>query len=383
MRDEIKTFIVYAIVFAVLEVVFYYVFTSDLLSGYYSIESVRVFLFAMKDGIGYFWFGSLAFFAAIILPKVFSGSVMNRVSSAFGVFGGILMVQLILTSPFVSLQIQGLSGLIFISELVILAFATGYYISKDYNQRFIPEIIQASAFIIGAFLAWEIIVKLPIEYNTHIATAAAVGLGFSGVSILFYPLRVSDNQIFRKLGVWFSSSTSGKFLMGFFLALYLSLMRPYMFDLNSEFLLLGEWVVIGLITGGSLLWVRSNLRPPKSEELYGQWVINENAPKKHKQMIITRSTEEMKTIKDYVDDFVVDGMKSDILLFIMRSSFDKGLAYYKVHNILENFINYQDLPMPRFSFLKEAELAKKENFDNRRKVLGMTIEKMNEAYRSL
>jgi len=383
LKEEIKTFIIYAIIFGVLEIVFYYVFTSDLLSGLYYTESFRVFLFVMKDGIGYFLFGLLAFFVAIILPKVFCGSVVDRLSSAFGVLGVILMVQLMLTSTFVPLQIQELSGLIFISELVILGFATGYYIFKDYDQRFLPEIVQASAFIVGAFLVWEIIVKLPIDYNTHIATAAAVGLGFAGLSVLFYPLRLSNNQILKKLGVWFSSSTSRKFFMGFFLTLYLSLMRPYIFDLNSEFLLLGEWVGIGLITAGSLLWVRSNLRPPESEGIYNQYLANKNAPKKHKQMIITSSTEEMKTIKEYVDDFVVEGMKSDVLLFITKSSFEKGLTFYKLHNVLEDFINYQDLPMPRFSFLKEVELVKKENFENRRKILRSTIEKMNEAYRSM
>jgi hypothetical protein len=141
-------------------------------------------------------------------------------------------------------------------------------------------------------------------------------------------------------------------------------------------------VLIGIVTGGLLLWVRASLRAPGYESFHTQWMFEEDAPKKHRQRISTKSTEEMMTAKEYIDDFVKYGLKTDIVLFIVQSCYDKGLPFHKFNKILSDLVEYEDNPAPRLCSLGEDDFVVKENLQKRRRVLAMTIEKLNEAFRS-
>lgn len=380
MREEFKTVIWLAIVYTALILVFYYVFSSDILSMLYYNENLRHILLAIKDGIAIFLAAFTIMFTGIALPKVFSGSVMKYISNALMLFGGILLLHFHLTSPFVNPELQTLSGYIFITAATVLVFSTAYYVSREYNQRLLPSTIKASAFFVVAFLARELLLEVPWEYSEYVATAAAVGLIFTGVTALFYPLKFSSNQIFKKTGGWFSSSTKDKFILGFFITLYFSFLRPYVYDAYSDFSLLAEWVCVGIIATGTLLWLRSNLRTKMSEPIPYEWYQLQHAPKKHKQEIKTKSTEELMTVKHYIDEFVKEREKNDILLFIVKSSQDKGLTFDRLYDVVEDLVNYQDISPPRFAFLKEAEFIKKENIERRRNVLATTIQKLSDAY---
>jgi len=380
VREEFKTVIWLAIVYTALILVFYYVFSSDILSMLYYNENLRHILLAIKDGIAIFLAAFTIMFTGIALPKVFSGSVMKYISNALMLFGGILLLHFHLTSPFVNPELQTLSGYIFITAATVLVFSTAYYVSREYNQRLLPSTIKASAFFVVAFLARELLLEVPWEYSEYVATAAAVGLIFTGVTALFYPLKFSSNQIFKKTGGWFSSSTKDKFILGFFITLYFSFLRPYVYDAYSDFSLLAEWVCVGIIATGTLLWLRSNLRTKMSEPIPYEWYQLQYAPKKHKQEIKTKSTEELMTVKHYIDEFVKEREKNDILLFIVKSSQDKGLTFDRLYDVVEDLVNYQDISPPRFAFLKEAEFIKKENIERRRNVLATTIQKLSDAY---
>lgn len=382
MRAEVKTLVIYSVVFAIIEIGFYVVFASDFLSAFYSTESVRVVLTALKENIHYFVIGFFAFFVFLILPKLYSGIIINRLSKTISVLGAVFIVQFCFSIPLLPLEMRQSGGLFFVTELTMLGFGTAYYLLKDYNQKFLPELVKALAFFVIAFLSWEIMARLPISSNADVGTAFAVGFAFAGFCMLLYPLRFSENKIIKKVGVWFTSSASNKFILGFFLTIYFSLIRPYLGGFNSEYLMLGEWGLIGIVTGSMLLWVRSNLKAPDYDIFHNQWVVKEDAPKKHKQQIFTKSTAELKTVNEYVNDFVKYGLKTDLLLFIVQSCYDKGLPFYKFSKILRDFIEYKDNPAPRFGSLGERDFVVKQNLQNRREVLAITIEKLNEAFRS-
>lgn len=380
MRDEAKSFLSYTIVFVVCVLLFYYVFSGDLLSGLYYNESFRLILIYIKDEMIFFLAAFSVFYIAGILSRILSGCIVKRLSKALIVLGVVIIFQSILESSFVNPEIQALSGLILTTWILMLGFSTAYYISRDYNQRVLPSIIEAIALFTSAFLVFQFSPHFPFEYSSFVATAMAVGFVFAGVTTLFYPLRLSKTQALKKIGVWFSSSLKDKFLIGFFITLYLSLLRPYLSDLASEFFILGEWICVGLIAGISILWFRANLKTQMSNPISYQWMLNEDAPKKHKQEIQTESTEELNTLKVRIEKFLVEGNKKDILLFLTKMSVNKKLTIDVLCSVMEDLVDYQDVSKPRFSFLKEAELIKEENIERRKTVLGNTIEKLNKAY---
>ena len=242
MRGETRIFLVYVVIFLIFGLIVYYVFSSDLLVGLYNVESARNLLLAIKEGMGLFIVAFVSFCAGISLPKVFAGIGVNRISKALIIFAGLLIMQLViqvvLICSFVPLEIQNLSYLFLFVEVTILVLTVSYYISKDYNQRYIPKLIQALIFFVLALSVWEIILKVPFDYNYQLATAVSVGLVVSGVTVFFYPLRSSKNRGLKKIGIWISSSTLYVFLLIVFLTLYLVLLRPYLFNLNSVLFLL-------------------------------------------------------------------------------------------------------------------------------------------------
>lgn len=380
MKQEYKTIIILVIVYAALISGLYYMLSSDVLSTIYYTEDAGPVISVIQEGTVLFLAAFTLLFTAFALPKVVSGSVVGYISNALIVFGVILAFQVFLASPFVHPDVQALSGNIFIAEITILGFATAYYLSQAYNQRLLPALIKAAAFFAAAFLVGQILLGIQWEYSEYVATAVTVGLLFTGVTVLFYPLKFSGNKILKKLGGWFSSSTKDKFLIGFITTLYLSFIRPSLYSVNSDYTLLGEWICISLIAGGTFYWLRSNLREEMTNQLPLEWYQTAHAPRKHKQKIETKSTKELTVAKEYIDQFVKEGIKGDILFFIITSGHEKGLTFDCVFDVVEDLINYQDLSTPRFTFLKEIEWNKKENIERRRAVLATTIQKLSEAH---
>lgn len=377
---ETKNLIILSSVFTASVAVFYCLFSSDILINISYNEAMRLTVSSIKDGMNSFLICFTLFFVAIALRNIFTGPAAKDVSNALMLFGCIVVINFYLTSSYINPEIRPLGTPWFYVMIAIITFATAYYISREYNQRMMPSIVKASAYFVLAFLIRFLLLAIAWEYIEYVAISAAVGLIFAGVATLLYPLTLSRNQTVKKTGEWFSQSDIDKFAIGFGIALYLSFLRPYLYGAYGDYALLAEWVCVALIAGGILFWLRSNLRTKMTDFLSLELYQVSNMPKRHKQKIDIKTTEEFLTVNEYIDEFVKEGAKADILLFIIKSSQEKGLTYDSIYDIVENLVNYQDIAPPRFAFLKETEFIQKENFERRRSVLTDTIQKLSKKY---
>ena len=247
-----KNLIILSTVFTASVALFYYLFSSDILLNISYNEAMQLTVTSIKDGINAFLICFTLFFVAIALRNIFTGPVIKDISNALMLFGCIVVLNFYLTSSYMDPEIRPLGTPWFYVMTAIIAFTTAYYVSREYNQRMIPSLIKASAYFVLAVLIRFLILASSWEYNEHVATATAVGLVFMGVATLLYPLSLSKNNTLKKAGVLFSASNIDKFAVGFCAALYLTFVRPYLYEGYGDYALLAEWICITLISGGIL-----------------------------------------------------------------------------------------------------------------------------------
>ena len=162
-----------------------------------------------------------------------------------------------------------------------------------------------------------------------------------------------------------------KFILGVTIALYLLLVRPYFYGINSTLTLVMEWVTIGMITVAGFLWLRSKLEIVSAPMLLETWT-------KHKQELNFKSTEELNTLSGHIEEFLNRGKKNHVLLYLSNFLFERKIPTSGVNSALSELINYQDKRAQRIFFSWEASTIHKENVENRSQVLKRIIRNLNE-----
>ena len=104
---------------------------------------------------------------------------------------------------------------------------------------------------------------------------------------------------------------------------------------------------------------------------------------KHQQTVEQNPGEELPKINSYVDDFIEQNNKQNMLIAVIEEGLNRKLPYEKIGAIINDFLNYRDEPAPGLVAKWRERQIKINNRKNRENVLAEMIEKFKDINTSM
>lgn len=241
------------------------------------------------------------------------------------------------------------------------------------GRIYLRALIKSLSFLSSGFLTRSLIIVISRnvnganEFGNVFADLVFAGMVFISICTLFLPAANSKNYYVSIIGRWLGTKLPVKFILFMLAASYFSIVKPYM--QGNIYLALVEWLILSLLCIVlfyiSMKRVKSIVQKMPSRE----WT-------KHRQMIVQNPGQELLEISSYIDDFIERNNKNKFLIAVIEEGLSKELTYEQIDTIINDFINYQDEPIPGMVTKWRKHQIEIKNRTNREIILADLIEKL-------
>jgi hypothetical protein len=234
-------------------------------------------------------------------------------------------------------------------------------------------------FTLGALSNFTILTLIAIFFqlttfaltqNQEVANSIMIGFVFGGLTTIATPLQESAGPKKKKIGRFLGKGTGAFIILGIMIGLYIYFLRPKLVQMNSTYVLIGEWLVIGLAALIALLSLRSKIAPVTGPLLIESW-------QKHQQELGFRTTEDFLVLSQAIDNFINSGGKNDLLLFLFRFLHENKVNPTNMNIALDELINYQNQTKPRLFFSWDNNLLEQQTMEKRKTIAKNLINNLN------
>jgi hypothetical protein len=337
-------------------------------------SSISGIFIVIKNGLAYL-LGAMVFSAiAVNFKIIYKGTYTSTVFNTLNGIAIAFVAYFVCSINLLPLQIQTLSVFIFILIMLISAY---YLLNNVLRIQQQITLLAITRFVvlacIGFILRFSV---LAIGENSIVAEILLYGFLFGGVTALFYPLKYSKKSYAKKIGGWVGTRTIVKVTIGLFLATYALLMRPYIFQMNENWVLIGEWIFIGILATVSFLLLRAKLDDISAPIIMSGWI-------KHTQELDFKSSPELNKLSQDIDNFLQTGDKDALALFLFDFLSEQKLPHLQIYQTLKELFNFQDKPTPHLIFSWDYPLFQESEKIRRKEAIKNVIEKLSpELFRS-
>ncbi len=366
-KDLLKKLVLATVTYIVVIMLLWFALVSDV----FSLENYlgSTIFSALEYGFPYFLIG-LSFSAAVTYYKILlKGKFTDQIANTLYGFMVAIIIYYFLTIQYMPSLLQALSVYTFILIIAASLYSLADFVLRSYHQTITVALLRCFVLVGTAFLLRFAVLNCFASTYAVVADICLYGFLFAAATSLFYPLQYSSNSIAKNFGRWIGNGTSIKIILGLIIAAYVLFLRAYLLQLSTTFTIIGEWLFIGSLTVVAFFRLKSNLTPISAPLILETWT-------KHKQEIGLQTTIEFSALTRYVDDFLSSGRKNDLLLFLFELLFSRKVSPKKIDFVLNNLINYTELPNPRIISSWDLQIAKERNLQTRKEIVERIIKSL-------
>ena len=220
-------------------------------------------------------------------------------------------------------------------------------------------------------LAWGELIQLELGGELlRIPLADLIFWSFTltSLTILASLLSVSKNYYLFLFGKILGLSLPFNYIFFFVVFLYFISVRSFLSDLFPSTFVVIEWILLVVICLLLAYPISKMFRSIVGKVDYAQW-------SKHKHKLEIDVGDELKEITTYIDDFVLNSDKKNLMIYIIREAHQQQLSMTQIKEIVDDYIDYNDEPTPRLFTVFKYMVQEKANQARRKEVLADMIEK--------
>ena len=328
---------------------------------------LRPYMDFLQQGFPYFLV-ALAFSGLASSIRVsLQGILVKYISRTISVYS-LAVVLYFLVNQYAPLQFQGLSIYLLLAMMLLSTYNLFSNVLRSYRQYTFGAI---SKFMILVFMAIILqFATLTFNQNQEVANTLMFGFVLGGVTSLASPLQNSSGTAKKKIGRSFAKGTIYLIVLGILIGVYVYFFRSKLVEMYSNWVLVGEWLAIGLAALVALLSLRSKIAPVTGPLLLESW-------QKHQQELGFRTTDDFLALTQAIDTFISSGRKNDLLLFLFHFLSENKVRSEDLNLTLDALINYQVVPKPRVFFSWDAKFLEQEAIDKRKEIMKNLVKNLN------
>jgi hypothetical protein len=366
-KDVIAELCLVAVAFVLIAAVLVLFIAVDIAS-LKSNTDLQNFLPVLQSGLPYFLTALALLATATILKISLKGIFTKPLTRTLNIFALAILLYFLLTSQYASIQYQTLSIYLLLTIAVIAVYTLFNPLLKSYKQFTLRTILKFLTLItLGIVLQ---LATIAYNQDQQVANTITIGFVFGGLTTIAAPLENGKRTKTRKIGKFFGKATITFIVLGIILGVYIYYLRPQLVELNSNVVMIGEWVTIGLLVLGSLLSIRSKVGPVTAPMLLESW-------QKHQQDLNFRTTDEFLVFSQAIDAFITSARKNDLLLLLYKFLSENKITIVNTDYLLDELINYHDQPPPRIFFSWDETFLEQEALEERKNIVKKLIKKLN------
>jgi len=223
--------------------------------------------------------------------------------------------------------------------------------------------LKTSAMLVAALIARTHLAGI----QSTLADMVYYGLLLSASACALSALALSKNPYLFKTGKWLGSWTAGVFLIGALGALYFLSLRERLAEALGPNFPIAEWGLVSSAVGLSLAGLHRGVKRMSEPVKLADWM-------KHRQVVGTRSEKELDEVSELVNDFVENGDKSGIVVYLASVASENGIDPRTAASCLRELLEYRDKELPWLVTRRVAAALEMENREERKRVLSRTVE---------
>lgn len=223
--------------------------------------------------------------------------------------------------------------------------------------------------VVLKFMFWQVMTIALYNYirewrGVELARVFYAGLFSVTVFLLLSLLRYIPNVLFES----FSKKLILKYFIGCFLYMYIVFWRDKL--VKDNFINIIEWVVVCGAFGLYFYGLISNIKKVSYNAYDPIWG-------KHKQIKTIIRNEEFSFLSGYIEKFVENGEKTELVEFLFGQLFRLGLSDENIRAMMYGFVEYKDRPLPKYSSRSRLLCLMNQNKRDRYLVIESTMQKFN------
>ncbi len=190
-----------------------------------------------------------------------------------------------------------------------------------------------------------------------------VGMVAMAVGTLAYYGRSVQDALISEICLWLSSSKMRPFVIGIIVASYVIFLRPFIYNRVAWATALIEWATFCFVVWRMYDGIRGRISDAYSVELkYTSW-------KRHTQLVEKQVDGDYSYARNVQADFVERSHKDQLLVYLVALMHDNGVSVEEISEVLHALSEYSDESIPVFSFTKKRTYIRKNNRENRERIL--------------
>jgi hypothetical protein len=172
----------------------------------------------------------------------------------------------------------------------------------------------------------------------------------------------AKNPFLADAANWLITGTMQKFVIGALIAVYILFVRPAIVNVFGYAAII-EWLIVCLIGWRIFAGITNGIRQRSAVE------VNETDWKKHVQLLNNMQGDELPYLGDIQETFTKYGQRNALLIYLTLLLNKNKVTPQGMEHILNRLINHQDNKIPWFAFGWEQNRVRKQNEENRRRIL--------------
>ncbi len=325
----------------------------------------------------------------IFLTGAFIGEIFNTYltgttadmlkSSLLWLFSG-TAIFLLLSRPPLPTDYQPTG---YIVLLVIFAVVFYHLFEVILAKRFALKTLVQAAIIFLAGLAsrtllmmfaWGNNLEFEISDLALVVTLADLlfwSLTLLSIMLLLSLLALSRNHFLTMAGFWFGNKPALKGMLILIFTFYFLNLRSVLEELYYPDFQIYEWLSLSIVFIALIFLISKNIKNVVKLATYAGWG-------KHRQNIDINKGDQLLELANHVDQFLEQGDKQKILIYIINESLKRKLSIEQIQNIVSDFIDYQDEPESPLTTRYGKESLRRRNINKRKLVLEEMVAKFGQ-----
>ena len=330
-RDFVKTSIIYLVL---------------IITVYWTLQEPRVFSFQVdyrnttEIDFSVFCWPIISLLLGLYLGRaveyVFTGRWVRPLKLCLRYAGVISLIYLSLSSPQAPASLR-FTSTIFLTGTGAMTLLLLIENTVAQEHRLIKYIVKASRYLVFGATGWLLVSRIPeIAINGLADAFLLTGVLTAAVAFTGY-LEDWSIAYLSAIGERLGSRMRLSFTLVSFLSLYATVFRQYLIRglaQSAGFVYLMEWSGVSLLVFIVYRRLRIQLKQGTSD-IKGNWTT-------HIQEIETRSDTELTRWSQLVDDYIMDGEKNLLILFLADLLRRNGVSLEQTQVILSQLMNWRE-----------------------------------------
>ncbi len=312
------------------------------------------YVFYLLNGV------AVAYFAFIMLGRV--AHIDNTLTYYFygGIAGGASRMTAVL-SKIASNRVYFILG---IGAITVYKAAPFLHEIGGRLRRW-RELVLAISMGLASWGIYAVFASFSSEWGPIIGIGWVIFIGMVAMAVgtLAYYGRSVQDALISEVCLWLSSSKMRPFVIGIIVASYVIFLRPFIYNRVAWATALIEWATFCFVVWRMYDGIRGRISDAYSVELkYTSW-------KRHTQLVEKQVDGDYSYTRNVQADFVERSHKDQLLVYLVALMHDNGVSVEEISEVLHALSEYSDESIPVFSFTKKRTYIRKNNRENRERIL--------------